>query len=107
MTQTPSNSNSSDRLDRIEVILERITERLNILTERVAHFTEQTDRNISQLVQEQAITNEVLRQLIERQIQTDEAITQMVKIQVSLAAEQEKQERLLEYLIRRLEGGNV
>lgn len=92
MNQTPSNSNSSDRLDRIEAILERIAE--------------QSDRHITQLIQGQAITNEVLRQLIETQIQTDKAITQMVEIQASLAAGQEKQERLLEYLIRRLEVGN-
>lgn len=92
MSQTPTNSNSSDRLDRIEAILER--------------FIEQSDRNISQLAQEQTITNQVLRQLIETQIQTDKAINQMVQIQATLAAEQEKQERLLEYLIRRLEVGN-
>lgn len=92
MTQTPTNSNSSDRLDRIEAILER--------------FIEQSDRNISQLAKEQTITNQVLRQLIETQIQTDKAINKMVEIQASLAAEQEKQERLLEYLIRRLEVGN-
>lgn len=92
MSQTPTNSNSSDRLDRIEAILER--------------FIEQSDRNISQLAQEQTITNQVLRQLIETQIQTDKAINKMVEIQASLAAEQEKQERLLEYLIRRLEVGN-
>jgi hypothetical protein len=92
MTQTPTNNNSSDRLDRIEVILER--------------FIEQSDRNISQLAREQTITNQVLRQLIETQIQTDKAINKMVEIQASLAVEQEKQERLLEYLIRRLEVGN-
>lgn len=92
MTQTPTNSNSADRLDRIEAILER--------------FIEQSDRNITQLAQEQNITNHVLRQLIETQIQTDKAINKMVEIQASLAAEQEKQERLLEYLIRRLEVGN-
>ncbi|MFB2834116.1 hypothetical protein ACE1CI_37080 [Aerosakkonemataceae cyanobacterium BLCC-F50] len=92
MTQTPTNSNSSDRLDRIEVILER--------------FIEQSDRNITQLAREQTITNQVLRQLIETQIETDKAINKMVEIQASLAAEQEKQERLLEYLIRRLEVGN-
>jgi hypothetical protein len=92
MTQTPTNSNSSDRLDRIEAILER--------------FIEQSDRNISQLAQEQTITNQVLRQLIETQIETDKAINQMVEIQASLAAEQEKQERLFEYLIRRLEVEN-
>ncbi|XWK91255.1 MAG: hypothetical protein U7127_14740 [Phormidium sp.] len=93
MSQTPTNSNSSDRLDRIEAILER--------------FIEQSDRHISQLIQEQTITNEVLHQLIETKIQTDKAINQMIQIQASLAAGQEKQERLLEYLIRRLEGGNV
>lgn len=92
MSQTPTNSNSSDRLDRIEAILER--------------FIEQSDRNITQLAREQTITNQVLRQLIETQIQTDKAINKMVEIQASLAAEQEKQERLLEYLIRRLEVGN-
>lgn len=92
MIETPSNSNSSDRLDRIEAILER--------------FIEQSDRNINQLAREQTITNQVLRQLIETQIQTDKAINQMIEIQASLAAGQEKQERLLEYLIRRLEVGN-
>jgi predicted transcriptional regulator len=81
MTRTPSNSNSSDRLDRIEAILER--------------FIEESDR-----------TNKVVQQLIESQIQTDKAINQMIEIQASLAAGQEKQERLLEYLIRRLEVGN-
>lgn len=92
MSQTPTNSNSSDRLDRIEAILER--------------FIEQSDRHISQLIQEQTITNEVLHQLIETKIQTDKAIDKMIEIQASLAAGQEKQERLLEYLIRRLEVGN-
>lgn len=88
-------------IDRVDIV----TRRMDNFVERVGRYEEQTDRNISELLRMQVTTNEAIRQLIqgqirlkETQVQMQQTVAQIEEAQTSLAAAQERQERILNYL---------
>jgi predicted nucleic acid-binding Zn-ribbon protein len=72
MTNTPQNQ--PDRLDRIEVLLERVTTRLDDLS--VLHAS--TEQQINDLAQRQSSTQEQLDNLTIRQVNTQHQLDDLV-----------------------------
>lgn len=146
MTQTSDNNSSSNRLDRIEAVLEQIvvdrqadrqetselrssltelssslaqlTRRVDNLVERQGRYEEQNQYNISELVRGQSLMTQVIRHLSEGQAEMAQTMAQsqarfettIARIDetlASLAAGQERQERILDYLMRRVNGGGT
>ncbi|MFB2974070.1 hypothetical protein ACE1CD_34325 [Aerosakkonema sp. BLCC-F183] len=109
----------ADRQDKNELrsALTQLTGRVNNLVERMGRYQEETAFNNSELARGQAMMTDLIRQLTLRQIQSDErqmqleqtqaqiaqTQEQMREMQASILAAQERQERILDYLIRRSE----
>ena len=77
---------ASDRAELRESLLQ-LTQRVGKIVDRMTQFEEKTELEISELVRGRAIMTEALRTITETQL--------------SLKAGQERQERLLDYLMRK------
>ena len=108
----------TDRVDtlteQVTVLTQRVdtlTEQVTVLTQRVDNilgrmirFEEKTDNQFSDLAQGQKETVGLLRQLVQGLNRMEQRQTEMGETQASLIAGQERQERILDYLLRRIDG---
>ena len=70
-------------------------------------FEEKTDNSLSDLNQGQKETVALIRQLVQGLERIEQGQAEMRETQASLIAGQERQERILDYLLRRVDGENA
>ena len=93
----------TDGVDTLTNRVDIVTRRMDNFVERVGRYEEQNTLNNSELVRGQAMMTDVIRQLTLGQVRLEQAIVEIKETQASLTAAQERQERILDYLIRRSE----
>ncbi|MCL1475425.1 hypothetical protein, partial [Argonema antarcticum] len=103
-TQTVADREADrQQMNELREALTQLTRRVNNFIERMERYREQNDANYSELLQGRAMIIDVIRQLTLGQGRMEQAIQGIQETQASLAAAQERQERILDYLIRRSE----
>ncbi|MCL1464680.1 hypothetical protein [Argonema galeatum] len=103
-TQTVADREADrQQTNELREALTQLTRRVNNFVERMERYREQNDANYSELLRGQASIIEVIRQLTLGQAQLQQTVVRIEETQASLAAAQERQERILDYLILRSE----